>query len=129
MPMHRWMHSAAGGTNHRLKPAVAIILSRSRMPKPAEPAGIARSNVVVIDFPQDLRFSGALCGQSVWRRQRNQSKNIDRPIENLDNDAAERLQGLCNQSASDGASRLASATSAAVKGFMGLRASTTKPML
>ena len=32
------------------------------------------------------------------------------------------------QSASDGASRRASVTSAAVKGFMGLRASTTRPM-
>src|SRR6478672_11844348 len=33
MPMHRWMHSAAGGTSQRLKPAVAIVRSRSRKPE------------------------------------------------------------------------------------------------
>src|SRR5262249_45883860 len=32
MPMHRWMHSAAGGTSQRLKPAAAMMRSRSRMP-------------------------------------------------------------------------------------------------
>src|ERR1700730_1841158 len=34
MPMHRWMQSAAGGTSHRLKPAVAIVRSLSRNPAP-----------------------------------------------------------------------------------------------
>src|SRR6187551_887513 len=32
MPMHRWMHRAAGGTSQRLKPAVAMMRSRSKMP-------------------------------------------------------------------------------------------------
>src|ERR1700755_2786183 len=32
MPMHRWMQSAAGGTSQRLKPALAMMRSRSRMP-------------------------------------------------------------------------------------------------
>src|SRR5580692_1050938 len=73
MPMHRWMHSAAGGTNHRLKPAVAMILSRSRMPKPAEPAGNARSNVVVIDFPPKIAL--------LWRVMR--SKCPSAPTESI----------------------------------------------
>src|SRR5215469_1167923 len=35
MPMQRWMHSAAGGTSQRLKPAFATVCSRSRIPAPA----------------------------------------------------------------------------------------------
>src|SRR5262245_40531297 len=35
MPIQRWMHSAAGGTIQRLKPAVATVRSLSRMPAPA----------------------------------------------------------------------------------------------
>src|SRR6516162_394275 len=34
MPMQRWMQSAAGGTSQRLKPALAIVCSRSRTPSP-----------------------------------------------------------------------------------------------
>ena len=30
--MHRWIANAAGGTSHRLKPAPAMIRSRSSMP-------------------------------------------------------------------------------------------------
>ena len=86
-----------------------------------------------VDFAPDIAADGppkSIVQQSV-REDSIQIRRFcaSRPIENLDNDAAERVRGLCNQSASDGASRLASATSAAVKGFMGLRASTTKPML
>src|ERR1700691_2454741 len=47
MPMQRWMQSAAGGTSQRLKPALAMVRSRSRMPG-IPPAGIARSNDVVV---------------------------------------------------------------------------------
>src|SRR5262249_49585495 len=32
MPMHKWMASAAGGTNQRLKPGFAIILSLLKIP-------------------------------------------------------------------------------------------------
>src|SRR5215472_1973160 len=35
MPMQRWIASAAGGTSHRLKPACAMIRSRSSKPAPA----------------------------------------------------------------------------------------------
>jgi hypothetical protein len=42
------MQSAAGGTSHRLNPAVAMMRSRSRMLVPAPPAGIA---IVVMRFP------------------------------------------------------------------------------
>src|ERR1700748_801609 len=35
MPIQRWIHSAAGGTIQRLKPAVATVRSLSRMPAPA----------------------------------------------------------------------------------------------
>src|SRR5215471_18298728 len=32
MPMHRWMHNAAGGTSQRLNPAAAMMRSRSSRP-------------------------------------------------------------------------------------------------
>src|SRR5258708_4614758 len=48
MPMHRWMHSAAGGTSQRLKPAVAIVLSLSRIPAPA-PDTVPALLIVVIE--------------------------------------------------------------------------------
>src|SRR6202035_4366043 len=73
MPMHRWMQSAAGATSQRLKRVVAMILSRSRIPKPAEPAGNARSNVVVIEFPP--RFA------LLWRVMR--SKCPSAPVESI----------------------------------------------
>src|SRR6267154_2387555 len=50
MPMHRWMQSAAGGTSQRLKPAVAIVRSLSRIPPPPPDIIPASLIVVVIDF-------------------------------------------------------------------------------
>src|SRR5215468_1916648 len=48
MPMQRWMQSAAGGTSQRLKPAVAMMRSRSRNPG-ADPTPVrsACSSVVI----------------------------------------------------------------------------------
>jgi hypothetical protein len=45
--MQRWMHSAAGGTSQRLKPAVAIVRSRSRM-LPSKPRIVPSSSIVAI---------------------------------------------------------------------------------
>src|SRR5262245_13937812 len=47
MPMHRWMQSAAGGTSQRLKPAVAMMRSRSRMLVMLPPPAGGRSIVVM----------------------------------------------------------------------------------
>jgi hypothetical protein len=53
------MQSAAGGTSQRLKPAVAMMRSRSRMPGFVAVTGMARSKVVVIiDF--QIRYSEKL---------------------------------------------------------------------
>src|SRR5690242_7881517 len=55
MPMQRWMQSAAGGTSQRLKPGLAIMRSRSRMPASPRPAGF---RVTVINIgPFRLRCS------------------------------------------------------------------------
>src|SRR5579883_189038 len=42
------MHSAAGGTSQRLKPALATVCSRSRIPAPAPDTGPAVSAVAII---------------------------------------------------------------------------------
>src|ERR1700724_3730067 len=47
MPMQRWMQSAAGGTSQRLKPDLAIILSRSRSPG-AEPTSPPACSIVAM---------------------------------------------------------------------------------
>src|SRR6266852_3185985 len=49
MPIHRWMHSAAGGTSQRLKPAIAIVRSLSRIPPPP-PGMVPALLIVVIEF-------------------------------------------------------------------------------
>src|SRR6266852_3348221 len=48
MPMHRWIQSAAGGTSQRLKPAFAIVCSRSRMPSFLAPDIVPSLLIVVI---------------------------------------------------------------------------------
>src|SRR5215467_5630304 len=45
--MHRWMQRAAGGTSQRLKPALAMMRSRSRSPAGAPTRLPARSIVVM----------------------------------------------------------------------------------
>src|SRR5947209_20233508 len=50
MPMQRWMQSAAGGTSQRLKPALAMMRSRSRSPA-AEPTSPPACSIVVMAFP------------------------------------------------------------------------------
>src|SRR5580692_591634 len=51
MPIQRWMQSAAGGTSQRLKPAVAIVRSLSRMPAPAPVMVPAPSIVAIYSSP------------------------------------------------------------------------------
>ena len=47
MPMHRWMHSAAGGTSQRLKPGLAMIRSLESSAGPASPT----LTVLAMSFP------------------------------------------------------------------------------
>src|ERR1700710_1202549 len=51
MPLHRWMHSAAGGTSQRLKPAVAIVCSLSRIPNPPPVIVPAPAYVLILSSP------------------------------------------------------------------------------
>src|SRR5580658_3373024 len=51
MPMHRWMHSAAGGTSQRLNPAFATVRSRSSRPAPPPPALPRVPSIVAINVP------------------------------------------------------------------------------
>src|SRR5437016_5485430 len=51
MPMHRWMQSAAGGTSQRLKPAVAMVRSLSRILPPAPDMVPALLIVVIRSSP------------------------------------------------------------------------------
>src|ERR1700737_5441569 len=55
MPMHRWMQSAAGGTSQRLKPAFAIVCSRSRIPAPPPDIVPALSIVAIPSSPAAAR--------------------------------------------------------------------------
>src|SRR4051812_42185461 len=50
MPMQRWMQSAAGGTSQRLKPACAMMRSRSRIPGP-RPRMAPACSMVAMDVP------------------------------------------------------------------------------
>src|SRR4051794_9581403 len=58
MPMQRWMHSAAGGTSQRLKPAVAMVRSRSRKPAPAPESVPALSIEAIHSSPKATLLSG-----------------------------------------------------------------------
>src|SRR5215475_12687901 len=61
MPMHRWMHSAAGGTSQRLKPAAAIVRSLSRKPVPAPAIVPAPLLIVVISSSLAVHPCRAAC--------------------------------------------------------------------
>src|ERR1700754_3426755 len=47
IPIQRWMQGAAGGTSQRLKPAVAMVRSLSRIPNPPPVSVPAPSNVLI----------------------------------------------------------------------------------
>ena len=67
--MHRWMQSAAGGTNQRLKPAVAIVRSLSRNPGAAPGTAPALLIVVIAVFPlahSDLGISPSIPSPMQW---------------------------------------------------------------
>src|SRR5689334_1783117 len=65
MPMHRWMQSAAGGTNQRLKPGLAMIRSRSRRPAGLPTRSPAPSTVVMsIALRFGSPFFGVWCGNA-----------------------------------------------------------------
>src|SRR5580704_1381270 len=126
--MQRWMHSAAGGTIHRLKPGFAIVCVRSRKLMGQSPPKFFYK----LGFLQPQR-RGCAPKFVVWRVTTVIFKSIsdflspDRKIKycyspRTISGLSRRADARLHQSASDGASRLASATSAAVKGFMGLRA-------
>src|ERR1700722_15881629 len=61
MPMHRWMQSAAGGTSQRLKPAFAIVCSRSRIPIPPLDTVPALLIVVITFSPMQHALAGYVC--------------------------------------------------------------------
>src|ERR1700737_5477306 len=60
MPMHRWMQSAAGGTSQRLKPAFAIVCSRSRIPAPP-PDIVPALSMVAIPSSPTAAHAGHVC--------------------------------------------------------------------
>src|SRR5690242_18850408 len=75
MPMQRWMQRAAGGTSQRLKPAVAMMRSRSRMLAvrllPANGWSIVVMRVSPWDFAFHARFCGGHC-----RRAKDESTTV-----------------------------------------------------
>src|SRR5262245_26445374 len=54
MPIQRWMQSAAGGTIQRLKPGLAMMRSRSRIPVPDSGKSIAVSTAAIAHFSKRL---------------------------------------------------------------------------
>ena len=58
--MHRWMQSAAGGTSQRLKPAFAMVCSRSRIPSPPRDTAPALSSVAIRPSPT-AAHAGRIC--------------------------------------------------------------------
>jgi hypothetical protein len=56
MPMQRWMHSAAGGTSHRLNPGPAIVrcLARVLTPLAALPGNTPAASVMI---PPPVEYS------------------------------------------------------------------------
>ena len=55
--MHRWMHSAAGGTSQRLKPGLAMIRSLESSAGPASPTLAVLA--MVVPFPRSPFFAGS----------------------------------------------------------------------
>src|ERR1700723_157404 len=62
------MQSAAGGTSQRLKPALAIVCSRSRIPAPAPDMAPALLSVVINSSPA-AALAGQVCQKHIRKYQ------------------------------------------------------------